>query len=92
MERFFFWYGTSDTGLWGLAAERLSTRSGPSTRYAETGSYNSTKGQWIQVRSRAWDASNEIWWVEVLIGDQWLWTGYWRFDSSTLPLESIPIW
>lgn len=77
--------------LKGLTTTRLSTRSGPGTTYSETGSYNNLANTWVQVRSRAWDNRNSIWWVEVLIGDQWLWTGYKRFDSSTLPLESIPI-
>jgi len=80
-----------DVILWGYTIQRLSTRSGPGTTYSETGSYNSTKNTWVQVRSRAWDAVNEIWWVEVLIGDQWLWTGYKRFDPDSLPLESIPL-
>ncbi len=77
--------------LYGYVTERLSTRSGPGTVYSETGSYNNTLHSWVQVRSRAWDSRNGIWWVEVLIGDQWLWTGYKRFDSTSLPLESIPI-
>ncbi|MBP3540746.1 MAG: hypothetical protein J6K72_02855 [Clostridia bacterium] len=78
--------------LYGYTIDRLSTRSGPGTNYAETGTFNHLKNVWVQVRSRAWDSSNQIWWVEVLVGDQWLWTGYKRFDSATLPLEVIPLW
>ena len=77
--------------LWGYATQRISTRSGPGTTYSEMGTYNNVKDTWVQIRSRAWDARNEIWWVEVLIGDQWLWTGYKRIDPESLPLESIPI-
>lgn len=83
---------TPPAELWGLTVKGLATRSGPSTSYKDTGSYHDLNGKWVRVRSRAWDSVNEIWWVEVLIGDRWLWTGYWRFDSSTLPLESIPIY
>ena len=78
--------------LMGYTIDRLSTRTGPGTTYNEAGSYNSTKNTWVEVSCRAWDSRNDIWWVQVHIGTQWLWTGYKRFDSSTLPLESIPVW
>lgn len=78
--------------LMGYTIDRLSTRSGPGTTYSETGSYNNTKNTWVEVSCRAWDSRNEIWWVQVHIGNQWLWTGYKRFDSSTLPLDDIPVW
>lgn len=78
--------------LYGYTIDRLSTRSGPGTNYADMGTYNHMKNVWVQVRSRAWDSSNQIWWVEVLVGDQWLWTGYKRFDSASLPIDSIPVW
>lgn len=80
--------------LWGLAIDKLSTRSGPSTTYEDKGTY-SVKGSWIRVYSRAWDDRNNIWWVKVAIpyhGEtRVLWTGYKRFDKTTLPLEDIPI-
>ncbi len=81
-------------GVWGLAVKNISTRTGPSTKYAEGGTYK-LSGQYVKVLSRAWDASNDIWWVEVEInynGEvRYLWTGYHRFDSATLPLDSIPV-
>lgn len=80
--------------LYGLAKQKLATRSGPGTTYSETGTYN-VAGQYIRVLSRAWDSRNEIWWVKCEIPYRneirVLWTGYKRFDASTLPLESIPI-
>ena len=86
--------GASTGGLWGLAIDKLATRDGPGTNYAGKGTY-SVQGQSIRVLSRAWDARNSIWWVKCEIpyhGEiRVLWTGYKRFDSSTLPLESIPI-
>ena len=81
----------ADSAIYGYATQRISTRSGPGTTYSEMGTYNHVKNTWVQVRARAWDARNEIWWVEVLIGDQWLWTGYKRFDPESLPLESLPV-
>lgn len=81
-------------GVYGLAAQKLATRNGPGTQYEEKGTYN-VAGQYIKVLSRAWDERNGIWWVKCEIpykGEiRVLWTGYKRFDSSTLPLESIPV-
>ena len=81
-------------GIPGLTIDKLSTRTGPGTQYTDSGTY-SVKGQWINVLSRAWDSHNGIWWVKCEIpynGEiRVLWTGYKRFDSSTIPLDSIPI-
>lgn len=77
--------------IWGFTNQRLSTRSGPGTNYTDMGTYNDLSNAWVQVRSRAWDDRNDIWWVEVDVGGSWVWTGYKRFDSTTLPLENIPI-
>ncbi len=86
--------GSSSGALYGLATMKLATRSGPGTQYSEQGTYF-VAGQYIRVLSRAWDSRNEIWWVKCEIpygnGVRILWTGYKRFDSSTLPLSSIPI-
>jgi hypothetical protein len=82
----------ADGELYGYTIDRLSTRNGPGTGYADMGTYSHLKNVWVQVRSRAWDESNGIWWVEVLVGNQWLWTGYKRFDSASLPIDSIPLW
>lgn len=80
--------------IYGLTIDKLSTRLGPGTQYKDGGTYN-IKGQYIHVISRAWDDRNDIWWVkcEIPYRDELrvLWTGYKRFDKSTLPLESIPI-
>lgn len=43
---------------------RLSTRSGPSTLYTESGSYFK-KGDPITALSKAYDKRNEIWWIQV---------------------------
>ena len=86
--------GPQGGALYGLAIMKLATRSGPGTQYSEQGTYF-VEGQYIRVLSRAWDSRNEIWWVKCEIpygnGVKILWTGYKRFDSSTLPLSSIPI-
>ena len=78
--------------IYGLAIMDISTRSGPSTKYQDTGTYK-LKGQYLQILSRAYDDANGIWWVQCVIpsSGRALWTGYKRFDHSTLPLEIIPI-
>ena len=80
--------------IYGLTINKLATRTGPGTQYAEGGTYN-VKGQYIQVLARAYDTRNGIWWVKCVIPykgeNRVLWTGYKRFDHSQLPLESIPI-
>lgn len=81
----------SGSTLWGFTKQRLSTRSGPGTQYTDTGTYSSLANSWVEVRSRAWDSRNDIWWVEVNVNGRWLWTGYKRFDSSSIPLETIPV-
>ena len=79
--------------LYGLTIDKLATRTGPGTEYDGGGTY-SVQGQYIKVLSRARDKGG-IWWVKCEIpyhGEiRVLWTGYKRFDSKTLPLESIPI-
>ena len=88
-------YPSQNTGgAYGLAAYKLSTRTGPSTKYAEGGTYD-VKGQYIHVLARAYDSVNEIWWVkcEIPYGGsvRVLWTGYWRFDPTTLSLDQLPV-
>ena len=53
-------YGRVSTTL----TMRLATRSGPSTRYDELGSYFKA-GSPVTVLSKAWDSGNRIWWVQV---------------------------
>ena len=71
----------------------LSTRSGPSSSYQETGTYN-LKGRTIRVLSRARDKGG-LWWVKCEIPYREeirvLWALYERFDRDSLPLESIPL-
>ena len=79
--------------LYGLANDKLSTREGPGTQYREGGTY-SVKGQYIQVLAKAYDSRNGIWWVKCVIPykgeSRILWTGYKRFDHSTLSLSQLP--
>ena len=90
--------GTTDSNLngelYGLVIKKLATRSGPSPRAEDTGTY-SLKGQRIRVYSRAYDPIENAWWVKCDVpyhGEiRTLWAWYTRFDSRTLPLESIPI-
>ena len=85
---------TSNGELYGLVTKKLATRSGPSPRAEDTGTY-SVKGKWLRVYSRAYDPIENAWWVKCDVsyhGEiRTLWAWYTRFDSKTLPLESIPI-
>ena len=87
-------YSSNGKAVYGVAKQKLATRTGPSTKYEGGGTYE-VSGQTIKVLSRSYDKVNEIWWVKCEIPDggitRILWTGYKRFDSSTIPLESIPI-
>ena len=84
----------TDGELYGLVIKKLATRSGPSPRAEDTGTY-SVKGQRLRVYSRAYDPIENAWWVKCDIpyhGEiRTLWAWYTRFDSNSLPLESIPI-
>ncbi len=84
---------TSGGGILGLTIDKLATRKGPGTQYEGGGTY-SVKGQWIKVLSRAYDKRNGIWWVKCEIpyhGEtRVLWTGWKRFDHSTINLEDLP--
>ena len=87
--------GAEEKVLYGFATERLATRDGPGTNYNQTGVYEAVAYHYVRILSRAWDEHNKIWWVKCEIPYQGeirvLWTGYWRFDPESLPLESIPI-
>ena len=80
--------------LYGLVIKKLATRSGPSPRAEDTGTY-SVKGQRLRIYSRAYDPIENAWWVKCDVpyhGEiRTLWAWYTRFDSKTLPLEAIPI-
>ena len=80
-------------GVYGLTIDKLSTRTGPGTQYTEGGTY-SVKNQWIKVLAKAWDKRNSIWWVKCEIPYRSeirvLWTGWKRFDHSTISLDDLP--
>ena len=96
--------GAADTGaapsqqntskeIYGLTIDKLATRKGPGTQYEGGGTY-SVKGKYIQVLSKAYDKRNKIWWVKCVIPyhgeERILWTGYKRFDKTTLSLDDLP--
>ena len=80
-------------GVYGLTIDKLATRKGPGTQYDGGGTY-SVKGQWIKVLAKAWDKRNSIWWVKCEIPYKKeirvLWTGWKRFDHSTISLDDLP--
>ena len=80
-------------GVYGLTINKLATRKGPGTQYAEGGTY-SVKNQYIKVLAKAWDDRNGIWWVKCEIPyhgeNRILWTGWKRFDHSTISLDDLP--
>lgn len=85
--------GTSFNGIVeALTIDNLSTRSGPSTKYRETGTYK-VKDEYVRLISLAYD-ENDICWVqcEVTYGNKLrrLYTGLKRFDISTFDLGSVP--
>ncbi|MBR4711642.1 MAG: hypothetical protein IKP10_06375 [Clostridia bacterium] len=55
---------TGGNGINTTLKMRLATRSGPSTRYTELGSYFQ-EGSPVRVLTKAYDYSNGIWWVQV---------------------------
>ena len=73
------------------AKQRVATRTGPGTEYDEPGSFNKA-GKEYKVLSKAYDYSNNIWWVQIEIktkgGLIWAYTGAKRF--SDLNLKKIP--
>ena len=79
--------------IYGLTIDRLATRKGPGTQYDGGGTYN-VKGQYIQVLAKAYDKRNGVWWIKCVIPykgeERILWTGYKRFDKTTLSLDDLP--
>ncbi len=65
-----------------LTEKRISARTGPGTGYDEPGSFLS-RGDSVTVLSKAWDAANGIYWIQVeFTGGKALYrayTGAWRF-------------
>jgi len=85
--------GQSFEGVYGYTIDKLATRKGPGTQYEGGGTY-SVKNQYIKVLAKAWDNRNDIWWVKCEIpyhGEiRVLWTGWKRFDHSTISLDDLP--
>ncbi len=77
---------------WGRLNQRIATRTGPGTEYTEPGTFLS-KGDYVTVHTRVWDAVNEIWWVQVEFeenGERYrAYTGAWRMnvDLTQVPQE-----
>lgn len=78
--------------VYGSTIDRLSTRSGPSTEYRETGTYY-VEGESVRILSLAYDR-NDICWVqcEVSYGSKLrrVYTGLKRFDTTTFDLATVP--
>ncbi|MBO2516550.1 MAG: hypothetical protein CW338_04620 [Clostridiales bacterium] len=70
-----------------LTERSMATRSGPSTKYYETGSFY-TRGTSVKLYSRIYDSVNEIWWVQADAYDSGRWcrvyTGSWRFSGLNI--------
>lgn len=54
----------SDTGVVATLSQRAATRSGPSNRFDEPGSFFSA-GHEVKVISKAWDSENDLWWFQI---------------------------
>lgn len=73
---------------------RIATRSGPSTKYTEPGSFLYNGAQ-VDVHTKVWDDRNELYWVQVEFTSGYeryrAYTGAWRLnvDLSSVPDESI---
>lgn len=77
----------------GFTIDKLSTRSGPSTAYRDTGTYD-VKGQWIHILSYTFDNGGVCWvQCDVPYRDQLrrVYTGLKRFDASTVNLDYVPM-
>ena len=80
-------------GVWASLRERLSTRSGPGTRFDEPGTFFLYDWQYASVRvlGKAWDSVNEIWWVLVDFSENGTryraWTGHKRVNVD---INSVP--
>ena len=77
-------------GVAAALTKRAATRSGPSNRFDEPGSFYNA-GDIVNVISKAWDSENDIWWyqIEFNTSDGWMraYTPANRVDVSS---DSIP--
>ena len=82
---------TQYASVTGTLNQRLSTRTGPSTKYDEPGTFLRA-GDRVTVLSKAWDDVNEIWWLQVEFrsgGEKYrAYTGLKRF--SDVNINAIP--
>ena len=81
------------TSVMALTIDNLSTRSGPSTKYADTGSYK-VKGERVRIISVAYDAGKVGWaQCEVTYKNKLrrVYTGLKRFDAGSFDLNAVPI-
>ena len=80
--------------LYALAIDRLATREGPGTEYKDLGTYR-VKGQMIHILAKSYDI-NGVCWVqcEIPYGGKTViaWTGWKRFDQTTLDIDQVPLW
>jgi len=83
--------------VWATLFQPIATRTGPGTKYTEPGGFLS-RGDQVLVRTKVWDAVNEIWWVQVEFtpprGNTFfgrdkirVYTGAWRMDVD---LSRVP--
>lgn len=85
------------SGVYAPLLMRLSTRSGPSTKYDEPGTFfnNNYDSTTVRVLSKSWDNPNGIWWVQVEFENRGTpyraYTGLKRVnvDISRVPEESV---
>ena len=85
-------FAAQDSPIYALAIDDLPTRSGPGTKYRETGTHRML-GQNIRIISLAYDHSGVCWvQCEIPYGNQMqrLYTGLKRFDTSTFDLSAVP--
>lgn len=82
-------FALADTAI-GRLNQRIATRSGPGTEYFEPGSFLK-QGDYVTVHTKAWDNTNEMWWVQVeftVENDTYrAYTGAWRMDAD---LTDVP--
>ena len=88
-----FSWSPKTSGITAKLLMRLSTRSGPSTRYDEPGTFfqNNWNSKTVQVLGKSWDTSNQIWWVLVDFSDGGTryraWTGLKRVNVN---INNVP--
>ena len=81
-----------DEEVEGYTIDNLPTRSGPGTKYRETGTYK-VKGEYIRIISYAYDHGGVCWvQCEVPYGNKLrrVYTGLKRFDASTVDFDILP--